>query len=47
MDKRAILLSIAFGHRVAEDETEVGSGRHGCRSGKVKVLPPSVASIDG
>jgi len=22
---------------------EVGSGRHGCKSGKVKVLPPSVA----
>ena len=22
---------------------EVGSGRHGCKSGKVKVLPPSIA----
>ena len=25
------------------DEQEVGSGRHGCKSGKVKVLLPSVA----
>src|ERR1700730_16903335 len=26
---------------------EVGSGRQGCKSGKVKVLPPSVACLDG
>ena len=26
-----------------QDDVVVGSGRHGCKSGKVKVLPPSIA----
>ena len=26
-----------------QDDVVAGSGRHGCKSGKVKVLPPSIA----
>ena len=38
--RRGLYLRLGDGSRMRR---EVGSGRHGCKSGKVKVLPPSIA----
>jgi hypothetical protein len=42
-DKRTLVIRDAQHEYVFKERSEVGSGRHGCESGKVKDLPPSVA----